>query len=55
MEDTRLGLQERAVLGEYERALRLEAYGLANRIELANPDLKKHLDRIVKKVCVKGE
>ena len=55
MEDTKLGRQERAVLGEYERALRLEAYELASRIELANPDLKKHLDRVVKKVCREGE
>ena len=50
MEDTKLGRQERAVLGEYEHALRVGASVLAERIVKANPDLKAELNRVCGKV-----
>lgn len=47
--------QEKAVLREYEHALRLESFTLAKRILEANPDLRVSLDRVWKKVFTSKE
>ena len=38
-------IQNAAVLAEWEKAIRLEAYDHASHIEFANPDLREEFDK----------
>ena len=43
-------LQERAIVEEYEKALRFKAFLLAKRIGKANPDLENILNKVYNEV-----